>query len=177
MTRKPGMARKPRILLVEHDPNQQSLLTAALRDAGYAVDVVADAAEAEVQLARRRYALLVSDWRLSAGGRDPVAAAPPMSGYVLLTPPRKATRHELLMKPAQPAQLVEAIERFIGKAIVSLIVLGLVACTSPSQARSGRFDQPRAASDLHANMAWMPSRHIGRQVHQPQTMSWNALSG
>ena len=177
MTRKPGMARKPRILLVEHDPNQQSLLTAALRDAGYAVDVVADATEAEVQLARRRYALLISDWRLSAGARDPVAAAAPMSGYVLLTPPRKATRHELLMKPAQPAQLVEAVERFIGKAIVSLIVLGLVACASPSQARIGRFDQPRAASDLNANMARIPVRHFRRQMHQPQTMSWNALSG
>jgi CheY-like chemotaxis protein len=168
------MARKPRILLVEHDPNQRSLLTAALRDAGYAVDVVADAAEAEVQLPQRRYALLVSDWRLSAGGRDPVAAAAPMSGYVLLTPPRKATRHELLMKPAQP---VEAVERFIGKAIVSLIVLGLVAGTSPSQARIGRLDQPRAASDLHANMARMPFRHFRRQMHQPQTMSGNALSG
>jgi hypothetical protein len=177
MTRKTRMARKTRVLLVEPDPGQQRLLTAALQGAGYAVDVVATTTEAEVWLARRRYVLMIADWRLSAGGSDPVAGAGAMSGYVLLTPPRKATRHELLMKPAQPAQLVDAVERFIGKAIVSLIVVGLIACASPSQPRIGRFEQPRAASDLHANMARTPFRQLRRQVHEPETMSWNALSG
>src|SRR5882762_3408555 len=105
------MTRKTRILLVEQDPGLRGSLTAALRSAGYAVDVVPSAVEAEARLARQRFTLLISDWRLSDPG-------PQMSGYVLLTPPRKAARHELLPKPARPAELVEAVERFIGKAIV-----------------------------------------------------------
>ena len=171
------MTRKPRILLVERDPGQQRLLSATLLDAGYAVDVAATTAEAEVRLARRRYALMISDWRVSSGASNPLAGVAPMGGYVLLTPPRKATRHELLMKPAQPAQLLEAVERLIGKAIVSLIVLGLVACTSPSQAGFDRFEQPRAASDLHADMTRTPVGNFRRQVHQPQTVSWNTFRG
>jgi len=171
------MGAPARLLVVDDEPRTAQVTAELLRRAGYAVDVAATTAEAEVWLARRRYALMIADWRLSAGGSDPVAGAGAMSGYVLLTPPRKATRHELLMKPAQPAQLVDAVERFIGKAIVSLIVLGLIACASPSQPRIGRFEQPRAASDLHANMARTPVRHLRRQVHEPEPMSWNALSG
>jgi PleD family two-component response regulator len=98
-------ARKTSILLVERDPHLRGALEAVLQDAGYAVDVVAIAADAEARLARQRYDLLIADWRISMAA----------SGYILLTPPQKATRHELLTKPIEPAELVEVVERFMGK--------------------------------------------------------------
>jgi DNA-binding response OmpR family regulator len=99
------MARKARILLVERDPGFRGALRAALQDAGYAVDVVATAADAEARLAHRQYALLIADWWISMA----------TSGYVLLAPPRQAIRHELVTKPTQPAELVEVVERFMGE--------------------------------------------------------------
>lgn len=101
------ITRNARILLVERDPAFRAALSAALQAADYAVDVVATAADAETRLAHRRYDLLIAEWRISTA----------TSGYVLLTPPRNATRHELLTKPIQPAELVEVLERFIGRTI------------------------------------------------------------
>jgi hypothetical protein len=86
-------------------PELRGALGAALQDAGYAVEVVATAADAEARLADRRYDLLIADWRISMA----------TSGYVIFTPPSKATRHELLTKPIQAAKLVEVLERLLGK--------------------------------------------------------------
>ena len=99
------ITRSARVLLVERDPALRAALSAALQAADYAVDVVATAADAETRLAHRRYDLLIADWRISMAA----------SGYILLTPPQKATRHELLTKPIEPAELVEVVERFMGK--------------------------------------------------------------
>jgi DNA-binding NtrC family response regulator len=97
------------ILLVERDLQLRGALAAALQDRGYAVDVVATAADAEACLRHRRYDLLLADWWISTAA----------SGYVLMTPPQKATRHELLTKPIGPAELVAVLERFIGKSACS----------------------------------------------------------
>jgi DNA-binding response OmpR family regulator len=53
-----------RILLVEGEPEIHQLLSRALRDGGYAVDVAATAAEASRCLDDHSYALAIVDWRL-----------------------------------------------------------------------------------------------------------------
>jgi DNA-binding response OmpR family regulator len=113
-----------RILLVEDEPLIQQLLTHTLISAGYDVDVAMTAEEAWAHLDVHRYAAVIADWRLPDGDGSLIAdwAADQgsytflMSGYLFQMPGGRAERHETLMKPIRPSEIVAAVERSIGKA-------------------------------------------------------------
>lgn len=113
-----------RILLVEDEPDIHTLLAHVLMDAGYAVDVAETVAAAWQYLDAQSYALVITDWRLPDGDGTVIAEAAAhlgaktfvMSGYLFQMPGGRAERHETLMKPIRPRELVAAVERSIGKA-------------------------------------------------------------
>src|SRR5260221_6525633 len=113
-----------RILLVEDEPEVRQLLIHVLVDAGYAVDAAASVAGAWPFLNAQRYALVIADWRLPDGdGLLIVEAAADlgaktfiMSGYLFQIPGGRSERHDTLMKPIRPSELVAAVERSIGTA-------------------------------------------------------------
>jgi DNA-binding response OmpR family regulator len=117
------MAEK-RILLVEDEPEISDFLTTALRGSGYAVDAARTAAEAWACLDAHRYALVIADWRLPDGDGtlildwaiDQGIVTRLMSGYLFRMPGGRAERHETLMKPLRPSEIVAAVEHAIGKA-------------------------------------------------------------
>jgi DNA-binding response OmpR family regulator len=81
-------------------------------------------AEAWRRLDAHSYALVIADWRLPDGDGMVIAEAAAdlgantfvMSGYLFQMPGGRADNHETLMKPIRPRELVEAVERRIGKA-------------------------------------------------------------
>jgi DNA-binding response OmpR family regulator len=112
-----------RILLVEDDPDIHYLLTHVLVSEGYAVDVADTVAKAWQCLDGAPYALVIADWRLPDGDGTVIADAAAdlgaktfvMSGYLFQMPGGRAERHETLMKPVRARELIEAVERSIGK--------------------------------------------------------------
>ena len=113
-----------RILLVEDEPTTYDLLANVLLSEGYGVDVATTVAEAMHCLEARSYTLVLADWRLPDGDgfmiADKAAARGAkilvMSGYLFQMPGGPADRHETLMKPLRPSELVAAVERAIGTA-------------------------------------------------------------
>lgn len=118
------MPNNKRILLVEDEALIRDLLAHALHGEGYAVDAVATVAAAWTHLAGEPYALVIADWRLPDGDGTLVADAAAdqgaktfvMSGYLFQMPSGRADRHETLMKPIRPSEIVTVVERSIGKA-------------------------------------------------------------
>ena len=112
-----------RILLVEDDPDIHYLLTYVLVAEGYVVDVADTVAKAWQHLDRQPYALVIADWRLPDGDGTVIADAAAdlgaktfvMSGYLFQMPGGRAERHQTLMKPVRPGELIDAVERSIGK--------------------------------------------------------------
>src|SRR5438552_2747185 len=115
-----------RILLVEDERTTRDLLANVLLAEGYGVDVAITVAEAMACLDSRSYALVISDWRLPDGdgmgvadrAADTGAKTIVMSGYLFQITRGAADRHEMLMKPLRPSELVAAVEHSIGKAFV-----------------------------------------------------------
>jgi DNA-binding response OmpR family regulator len=113
-----------RVLLVEDEPDVRQLLTHTLRAAGYELDVAATAAEAWAFLNARAYQSVIADWRLPDGDGVEIAdwAAEQgsrtfvMSGYLFQMSGGLAERHQTLMKPIRPSEIVAALEHSIGKA-------------------------------------------------------------
>jgi DNA-binding response OmpR family regulator len=113
-----------RILLVEDEPAIHELLAHVLRAEGYGVDVATTVAEATAFLDESRYALVIADWRLPDGNGLLIADIAleldaktfVMSGYLFQMPGGRADRHETLMKPIRPSEMIAAVERAIGKA-------------------------------------------------------------
>jgi CheY-like chemotaxis protein len=113
------------VLIVDDDLGVCALLTGALRDAGYAVDVAATVAEARNLLGHCQYRMVVADWRLPDGDGTAVANlaaaigahAFVMIGYLarsavfdsgdgrVLSPPLRSTLRAfaVLSEPAQAA--------------------------------------------------------------------------
>lgn len=117
-----------RILLVEDEPQVLDILTHTLRAERYAVDTAKNVPEAMSLLDWRTYALAIVDWRLPGGGdgllvadtaADLGAKTMIMSSYLFQMPGGRAERHETLMKPMRPSEMVAAVERAIGKAGVA----------------------------------------------------------
>jgi DNA-binding response OmpR family regulator len=114
------------VLLVDDERDILEPLESALRAEGYAVDVAATASEARTRLDSMQYALVIVDWRLpDADGitiaeeaADLQARTIIMSGHLLGLPSRLARRHEVLMKPMHPNEVVAAAIRAIGRADV-----------------------------------------------------------
>jgi DNA-binding response OmpR family regulator len=88
------------------------------------VDVAPTVAQAWRSLDANSYALGIADWQLPDGDGTVIAEAAAdlgaktfvMSGYLFQMPGGRAERHDTLMKPIRPGELVAAVERSIGKA-------------------------------------------------------------
>lgn len=102
----------------------RDLLSFALQGEGYAVDVAGTATEARARLDGRPYTLVITDWRLPDGDGIEIANRAAdlgvktfiVSGYLLQMSPSAASRHELMMKPIRPSELIGAVQRSIGPA-------------------------------------------------------------
>jgi DNA-binding response OmpR family regulator len=113
-----------RILLVEDEPATRDIIAHVLWTEGYRLDVATTVAEATNFLGSGTYALVIADWRLPDGdgllivdlGIELGAKTIFMSGYLFQIPGGRADRHEMLMKPIRPSELIDAVERAIGKA-------------------------------------------------------------
>ncbi|MGH7087284.1 MAG: response regulator [Stellaceae bacterium] len=115
-------ARGKRILVIEDDANVRTLVLHVLLTAGYAVDAVGSVAEALVLFDRHQYHLVLADDRLPDGrgidladdahkrGIDAVV----VTGFALSLAKEELGRHDLLIKPVSPSELVGAVERHIG---------------------------------------------------------------
>jgi len=110
-----------RILLVEDEPDIHQLLSHALRGEGYRVDPAETVARAGEHLDAQSYAVVIADWRLPDGdgfeiadrAADRGAKTIMISGYLFQIPAERAARHELLMKPMRPQELIDAVERLL----------------------------------------------------------------
>jgi CheY-like chemotaxis protein len=114
-----------RILLVEDEPEIGDMLALFLRGVGYAVDVARTLAQGRAWLdGLAAYSLVIADLRLPDGdGLEVVDRAATLgvktsilSGYLFHLPPATAARHQLLMKPMRPSELIAAVQRSIGPA-------------------------------------------------------------
>lgn len=114
-----------RILLVEDEATTAQILEHVLWKEGYQIDVARTAAEAVRFLdAAANYALVIADWRLPDGNGLTIADMAAemdaktvvMSGYLFQMPGGRSERHETVMKPLRPSEIVEFVERLIGKA-------------------------------------------------------------
>jgi two-component system, OmpR family, alkaline phosphatase synthesis response regulator PhoP len=110
------------ILVVEDEEPVRTLLYHVLASAGYAVDTVATAAAALEHMEQRLYHLVLTDDRLPDGRgvaiADRAAArgmkAVIVTGYALNMAKDEVARHEHMLKPVTPRELVSAVERHIG---------------------------------------------------------------
>lgn len=111
-----------RILLVEDESAVADMLGIALRGDGYHVDIANNAARAQDRLNADGYELVIADWRLPDGdGLDIADTAADqgvktilISGYLFQVPIERTARHELLMKPMRPKELLDTVRRLIG---------------------------------------------------------------
>ena len=111
-----------RILLLEDEPEIAEILALALDGEGYLVDLAATIAEARARLGMLNYCLVIADLRLPDGDGleiaehavDLGAVTFIMSSYLFQLERGTASRHELLMKPLRPSELVTAVQRRIG---------------------------------------------------------------
>jgi len=110
------------ILLVEDDHDGARILEHVLVDGGYTVEAVGTAAEAYQRLNRGIYALVIADLRLPDGDGAQVAddaaergiKTAILSGYVYQLTPAAADRHEVMVKPMRPGELIRTVRRLIG---------------------------------------------------------------
>ena len=110
-----------RILLIEDERDVADMLGIALRGEGYQVDIDGGAAGARDRLDVDGYDLVIADWRLPDGdGLDIADAAADdgvktilISGYLFQIPAERTRRHELVMKPIRPRELLDAVERLL----------------------------------------------------------------
>jgi two-component system cell cycle response regulator CpdR len=113
---------KKRILLAEDEDAVREFLLNVLQAAGYTVDAVDTAAEANRRLAAATYSLLIADWRLPDGngidladtGANLGAKTIIISGFLFGLPAGAAERHDLLATPISTYDLVAAVQRKIG---------------------------------------------------------------
>lgn len=114
-----------RILLVEDDPDVKLLLEHVLQSAGYEVKAVETATHARPLIDVQPFDLLLTDGTLVDGTgvelADRAAArglrAVIVTGNALALPSEGLARHELLLKPLRPAELLSAIERILAKPV------------------------------------------------------------
>ena len=110
------------ILLIEDDRDLARILEHVLIDDGFRVEVVATAAEAYQCINRGSYSLVIADLRLPDGNGAEVADAAAergmktaiLSGYVHQLTRAAAERHEIMLKPMRPFELITTVRRLIG---------------------------------------------------------------
>jgi two-component system response regulator PilR (NtrC family) len=119
-----GRGEGNRILLLEDEADVRELFHLGLRTSGYVVEIATTIAQALQRLAANRYDLVITDLRLPDGDGLQVADRAAdlgsktfiLSGYLFHLPAGTAERHDLLMKPIRPRELIAAVERAIGSA-------------------------------------------------------------
>ena len=112
-----------RILLIEDEATIRQIAQLIVEEAGYEVDLADNAEAAHELLSSTRYELVLADWilpdgdgiyladrALALGARTVV-----VTGHISDLPPGTGSRHHLLMKPFQPAQLLAVIKALIGE--------------------------------------------------------------
>ena len=112
-----------RILLIEDEATTRELLTHVLRGQGYLVDSADTAAAASKYLESVRYALIIADWLLPDGdGIELADRAAKLGGKTIVfsehlfrLPAGAADRHQLMMKPVRPQEMVATVRRTIGR--------------------------------------------------------------
>ena len=108
-----------RILLVEDDFNVGPLLEHVLLIAGYKVHLVDTVKEAQSLLASRSYDLVLTDVMLPDGSGIEIADAAKARGiktlvitaYGFRIPSKDLARHDVLIKPVRPREILDAVER------------------------------------------------------------------
>lgn len=113
------MTGRARILVVDDDPGVRDLLAFVLDEAGFEVEVAATAAAAGACLDSIRYDVVIADWWLPDRhglavvdeAADRGAKTFVLSGYDLRLIDDAATRHGLLKKPIDPAELLAAVRQ------------------------------------------------------------------
>lgn len=112
----------PRILLVEDDAELRLLLEHVLLGADYQVDVADGVGSACAHLEKQRYDLVLADGRLEDGTGMAVAERAAgagtkgliITGYAFELPKEQLMRHEFLLKPVRPGELLQAVDRILG---------------------------------------------------------------
>src|SRR5947209_15687924 len=107
-----------RILLVEDEPTVYQLLAHILHAQGYHIDLAVTVVQAMAFLGAHSYSLVLTDWRLPDGdglliadtAAELGAKSLVMTGYAFQMPRDRAERHEILMKPLRPSEIVDAID-------------------------------------------------------------------
>ena len=118
-----GMTKKQQRVLLVEDNDVGVLLVDVLRGEGYLVDLATTTAEAWAHLDTHAYVLVIADWKLPDGDGTIIADAAAhlgattvvMSGYLFQMPRGRADPHETLMKPIRPSELVDVVQRSVGK--------------------------------------------------------------
>lgn len=108
----------PRILVVEDDADVRFIVEHVLFEAGYEVDATGTMNGGAELLRRGHYDLVLADGKLPDGTGLDIAdmavgkgiKALIVTGYAF-TLPRDADRHEILLKPLRPREIVDAVER------------------------------------------------------------------
>lgn len=124
-----GSVRLPsnRILLIEDDPDVGPLLEHVLLSAGYKVHMANTFAEGQSLLQTRAYDLVLTDVMLPDGNGIAIADAAKergintlvITGYAFHIDSDRLARHDYMMKPVRPRELVSAIRRQLGSAGLS----------------------------------------------------------
>ena len=107
-----------RILVVEDDADVRFIVEHVLLEAGYEVDASGTMNSGAELLRRRHYDLVLADGKLPDGTGLDIAdmavekgtKALIVTGYAFTLPP-DANRHEILLKPLRPREIVDAVER------------------------------------------------------------------
>jgi two-component system, OmpR family, response regulator len=111
--------RTKHILLVEDDHDVRLLMQHVLIEAGYTVDAVGTVQAGQTHITQEKYDLVLVDGLLPDGTGLTVAddarcrAIPAIvvTAYAFTLPPSDLARYELLLKPARPHELLQAVQR------------------------------------------------------------------
>jgi len=144
---------KPKILVVDDEPNVLATVQAILLEEGYAVDAAPGGAEAVAAIQSRHYDLVLTDLKMpcvdgldvlaEVRKRSPDTVTVMMTGYASLDSALEAVHlgaYEYLLKPTEVPQLKLAVQRSLERKRLSeidtLYNLGLAitsqACANPS---------------------------------------------
>ena len=112
----------PSVLLVEDDEEVRTVLSSAIEQAGYELDMARNCDEAERAIAERSHDVMVTDIRLPDGlGYDLVAHARAagckvifITGYFSEMPTVQGQRTSCLIKPFPMDELIQEIREQVG---------------------------------------------------------------
>lgn len=112
-----------RILLVEDDPDVKLLMEHILATGGYQVVSVETVRYAAPLIESQPFDLLLTDGNLSDGNGVDLAdlavakgvKALIVTGSALNIPAARMVKHEVMLKPLRPAELLAALERLFAK--------------------------------------------------------------